>query len=422
MSETTGDEVRLPRSIKQLRSSAKVKAYQKEWFHKIREGEYGICGADEAEEIFTAFGMPVVVVPWWMAIIAAKRMSSYYGNILAERGYDMGHYAGSLGLAVTIDNNPETAPWGGLPRPAVMIGSTNADQNLTMKEIWAREYGCPCFPLEGGGLPFRVPPRWWERIRDHWDEMIDPRTLDFRVQQYKELIRFLEITTGRRFSLARLAEVNELINEQEDYWRKARDLIAKTVPCPVSAPDQFSVYPAQWFRGTPEGRDLIKAFYEEVKERVDNGVAACPNEKIRLKFAGPLWGNTAFFQYFEEKYDAVFVDSTYTSIAADCLARTTLNGDPLRTIAGRNVMLSGDEVDGGEHSVWVAKLHKCDGVVGFREGGGARRPQMKAFEKAGIPTCEIPGNVVDLRQWKDEEAKAIVSNFIEKRILPNKKI
>ncbi|MFC1921570.1 2-hydroxyacyl-CoA dehydratase, partial [Chloroflexota bacterium] len=194
MSEITDGEVHLPRSIKQLRSSAAVKAYQKEWFHKIREGEYGICNADEAEEIFTAFGMPVVVVQWWMAIIAAKRMSSYYGNILAKRGYDMGHYAGSLGLAVTIDNNPDTAPWGGLPKPAIMLGSS------TLMEIWAREYGCPCFPLEGGyrsgGLPFQVPPRWWERIRDHWDEMIDPRTLDFRVEQYKELIKFLEITTG----------------------------------------------------------------------------------------------------------------------------------------------------------------------------------------------------------------------------------
>lgn len=163
--------------------------------------------------------------------------------------------------------------------------------------------------------------------------------------------------------------------------------------------------------GTPAGRDFIKAFYEEVKERVDNGIAACPNEKIRLKFSGRLWGNTAFYQYFEEKYGAVFVDSTYTSIAADSLARRTINNDPLRAIAGRHAMLSGS---GTEHGVWVAKLHKCDGVVGFREKSGRPSPQMIAYEKAGIPTCEIPGDPVDLREWKDNEIREIVSNFIEK--------
>jgi hypothetical protein len=409
MNEVRNDEIQLPRAIKQLKSSAALRAYQKEWFHKIKKDEYGICSADEAEEIFTAFGMPVVVIQWWMSIIAAKRMSPYYANILSERGYDMGHYQGSLGLAVTIDNNPETAPWGGLPRPVIMIGGS------AVVEIWAREFGCPCFPLDGGyrsgGPSFQAPTRWWETIKDHWDEMIDPRTLDLRVAQYKELIKFLEIRTGRSLSLTKLEEVNELINEQEEYWRKARDLIAKTVPCPVSAPDQLSIYPAQWHRGTPAGRDFIKTFYEEVKERVDNGVAACPNEKIRLKFAGRLWGNTSFFQYFEEKYGAVFVDSTYTSIAADCLGRRTINNDPLRAIAGRHAMLSGG---GTEYGVWVAKLHKCDGVVGFGERSGRPSPQMIAYEKAGIPTCEIPGDSVDLRQWKDNEVRIVVSSFIEK--------
>ena len=378
MSELNKDEIILPRTKKQLKSPAALSVYQKEWFRSIKKDAYGICSANEAEEIFTAFDMPVVVIQWWMSIIAAKRMSPYYGNLLAARGYDMQHYQGSLGLASTIDNNSETAPWGGLPRPLVLIG------NLPVTEIWAREWGCTCYPLDcgylSGGPLTHAPYDWWNSLKSNWEDMVEPYVLDLKVAQYKELIKFLEMKTGRNFSYTRLAEVNELINEQEGYWRKARDLIATTIPCPVSAPDQLSIYPAQWYRGTTTGRDFIKAFYEEVKERVDNGIGACQNEKIRLKFAGRLWGNTAFFQYFEEKYGAVFVDSTYTSIAADCLARNVNNNDQLRVIAGRHAMLS---PGGNGHGVYAAKLHKCDGVIGFGNLDGRPSPNLKDTKKPG---------------------------------------
>jgi hypothetical protein len=411
MTEARKSSFQPPRSVKQLRTSEAVKAYQKEWFQKIKEGQYGICNADEAEEIFIALGMPAVVIQWWSGIIAAKRLSAHYGNLLAKRGWDFDQY-GSLGLGCTLDNNPETAPWGGLPRPAVITGLSPA------QEVWAREWGCPHFPLDRGTrVNMGSYPRMWETLRDHWDEMIEPHLLDFRVEQEKALIRFLENTTGRRCSMERLNEVLELINEQEDYWRKARDLIAETIPCPVGLPDQLSIYPAQWFRGTPEARDLLKAYYEEVKERVDKHEAACPNEKIRLMWMGAgLWTNTAFYQYFEKEYGATFVCSIYTSIAADFYARTTHNNDPLRTVAGRHILLG---FGGAEWMVKEAKLHKCDGVVGFGSGS-ASAVGTRPFEEAGIPAIEIPGHNVDARQWDDEKVRSIVSNFLEKRILSKK--
>ena len=62
-----------------------------------------------------------------------------------------------------------------------------------------------------------------------------------------------------------------------------------------------------------------------------------------------------------------------------------------------------------------AKLHKCDGVIGF--GSGPKQSIIaKYFEKAGIPVCEIPGHNVDARQWDDEKIRATVSDFIETRI------
>ncbi|MFC1532256.1 2-hydroxyacyl-CoA dehydratase, partial [Thermodesulfobacteriota bacterium] len=90
------------RSKKKLESITMLKEFQRNWWsetvERLRQGEpFAICNADEAEEIFIAFDMPVIVRPWWSAIISAKRMSEYYGNILAEHGWDMNQYA-SLGL------------------------------------------------------------------------------------------------------------------------------------------------------------------------------------------------------------------------------------------------------------------------------------------------------------------------------------
>ena len=414
----------LQRSQKQLKSAALIKAYQKEWWDRTQErlgmGEpYAICMADDAEDIFTAFDIPVVVIPWWSAMISAKRMSEYYGNVLTEHGYDMDQYT-SLGLGVTLDNNPEIAPWGGLPKPLVIMGTTMADVQLHVTDVWAREFGCTCFAHEFNyNTPYKpYPHRWWEKIKDDWDQVIEPYKLDYKVQELKSLIRFLEVQTGREFSHARLTEVMNLVNEQEGYWRKTRDLIAQSSPCVVTLPDQLSMYPAQWHRGTPQGRDIIKAFYEETKERVENGEVAYPDEKIRLMWLGVgLWVNTAFFQYFEEQYGATFVASIYTSIAADGYARTIKNDDPLRALASRFTWLGVQETEWLAH---IAKEHNCDGVVGFQCGP---RPQLWAryLEKQGIPVCELPGNNVDARQWNDGKIRDLMTDFIENRVIPNKK-
>lgn len=420
----TDEKKPLLRSQKQLRSAQLIKAYQKEWWNRtqerLRNGEqFAICMADDAEDIFTAMDIPVIVIPWWSAQISAKRMSEYYGNVLSEHGYDMDQYT-SLGLGVTLDRKPEIAPWGGLPKPLVIMGTTMADNVQKITDLWAREYGCPCFITElNYNMPTRpYPHRWWEKIRDHWDQVIEPHKIDLKVQELKGLIRFLEVNTGKEFSYAKLTEVMNLVNEQEDLWAKTRDLIAQSSPCVVTLPDQLSMYPAQWHRGKPQGRDIIKAFYEETLERVKNGDVACPKEKIRMMWLGVgLWVNTAFFQYFEEEYGVTFVASIYTSIAADGYARTIKNDDPLRALASRFAWLGVQETEWLAH---IAKQHNCDGVVGFSCGP---RPQLwtRYLEKQGIPVCEIPGNNVDARQWDDVKIRNLMKDFIEKRILPNKK-
>jgi benzoyl-CoA reductase/2-hydroxyglutaryl-CoA dehydratase subunit BcrC/BadD/HgdB len=413
-------------SVKQLRSSIEGAAYQKEWFKKTRERisgsePFAIAQADTPHEIFLTMDIPVVPVQWWSAVIAAKQLSPYYFDLMNEHGYqkNLCRYC-CLPLACTMDHNPERAPWGGLPKPTVLLAELTCDSLSKIFELWAREYGCHFFPLEHTAATTSHS-RWWERIKHHWDEVIEPHRLNLRTEELKALIRFLEITTGRTFSHAKLVEIMELINEQEEYFKKTRDLIAETAPCPVSVPDQItSTMNPQWHRGTKWGRDQAKMFYEEVKDRVDKGIAAYKNEKLRLMWIGAgLWHNTAFYQHFEQKYGAVFVCSIYLSIAADGYARDLLN-DPLRALASRHITM-GAYLRQPDWLVKEAKLHKASGAVMIvsksciRDVG--RRFTQIAFENAGIPLLTIYADVVDAREWDDEKIKSQVSSFIEERLL-----
>ena len=418
------------RSVKQLQSSIEATTYQKEWFRKMREriseGEpFAIAQADTPHEIFLAMDIPVVPVQWWSAVIAAKRLSPYYFDLMNERGYqrNLCRYC-CLPLACTMDHNPERAPWGGLPKPMVLLAELTCDSLSKIFELWAREYDCYFFPLENTAsiAPYS---RWWERIKHYCPEVCEPHRLDFKVEELKALIRFLELTAGKTLNHAKFVEVMELVNEEVEYFKKTRDLIAETVPCPVSLPDQLpSTMIPQWHRGTPWGLDHARMFYEEVKERVDRGEAACQNEKLRLMWIGAgLWHNTAFYQHFEEKYGAVFVCSIYLSNAADGHARDLLN-DPLRALASRRVVgpISYGSIRDPDWLLKEAKLHKVSGAVMIvnrsciRDIG--RRFTKIVFENAGIPLLTIYADVVDAREWDDEKVKSQVSNFIEERLLP----
>lgn len=416
-------EWRAPKSVKQLKTTQAVSEYQKAWFKQIQERAktepVGICDAGEVEEIFTVMDIPVITKQWWSGAIAAKQLSAYYFNLLEQNGYDKCRYC-ALGLACTMDHDSERAPWGGLPKPTVIVGGQipgcECDISNRITQLWAREYNAISFPLEVT-YPTRLYPRWWETITDHWNQIIEPRRIDLRVEEFKELIRLLEIITGKTFSLYRLKEVMELVNEQNEYFKKAHDLIAETVPCPVSLTEQVSIYRTQWHRGTQAGLDLTRMFYQEVKERVENGEAAHPGEKLRLMWLGVgLWHNVAFYRYFEEKYGAVFTCSLYLGVAADGYRRNLFN-DPLRALAGRSVFLG---LGSSEWQIKEAKVNQVDGVVQLvskncREFINAPLIRV-AFENAGIPVLPVYADNVDVREWDDAKVKSQVSSFIETRL------
>src|SRR5690606_40001410 len=123
---------------------------------------FAVAQADTPHEIFHALDIPVVTNQWWSAYISAKRLSTRYFAALDELGFPPNrcNYC-SLGLACTLADDPATAPWGGLPRPTVLVARLTCDYIQHVFSAWAAALGTDFFPLEAPRSEAR-------RVGDGW--------------------------------------------------------------------------------------------------------------------------------------------------------------------------------------------------------------------------------------------------------------
>ncbi len=413
-------------SVKRLHTVSVANAYQREWFKEVQErvahGEpLAMVNADVPQEIFRVMDIPYIVNQWWASVCSAKQMAPYYLGLLNEHGYrqDLCRYC-SLSLASAFDPEPEKGPWGGLPRPTLAVSRFTCESQAKIFELWSRRFGIPFYALEST-TPQTTPERWWDSVQQQWESVFEPHRLDLIVEEYKELIHFLEVTTGRTFSETRFKQVMELVNQQAEYNRKTRDLIARTTPTPVTITDTVpAVMIPQWQRGTQWAVDIARALYEEVSELVERGEAACPGERVRLMWLGRgLWFNLGFYQHFEQRYGAAFVWSIYLAIAADGYAR--YGGDPLRALASRSAGMEDMLHMPPWNCDWYvheARKNQISGAVHLISesctlGAGGTYFVKKAFEEAGIPLLQLHADPVDARAWDERAMITELENFLE---------
>jgi benzoyl-CoA reductase/2-hydroxyglutaryl-CoA dehydratase subunit BcrC/BadD/HgdB len=411
------------RSRKSLTSVADFNAYQREWFAEVRRqvaagAPFAVVNANAPQEILRTLGIPFVVNQWWASIVAAKQQTRRYLGLLRERDYppDVEAYS-AQGLAAAFDDDPELAPWGGLPRPDFLHAVASSDATLKMFEMWAQETGADCYVYERSYDPrpdlFQD---WWDRVPGNWDEALEAERIDLMVAELREVIGRLERKTGRTFSHERFAEIMDLVNEQEDYYRRTRELVARTVPCPIGVADQMpATMVPQWHRGTEWARDAAKAFYEEVKARVDAGLAAVPNERVRLMWVGRgLWSEMGFYQKWEESHGAVFVWSMYLALAADGYIREFSGGrDPLRALASRFITM-GDELRmptwAGPWHVHEAETHQVDAAIALQD---ADPFVVRALRAAGYPVLELTADNFNRESEDGAAIEAAITAFIQ---------
>jgi 2-hydroxyglutaryl-CoA dehydratase, D-component len=409
-----------------LASAVAATRYQKEWFAALRADAlagtpYALVNADVPQELLRALDMPYVVNQWWASVVAAKQAAPAHLDRLRERGYpDHTEQYSSLSLASLLAPDPGTDPWGGLPAPAVLLADASGDVTRKIFEEWQRISGTPVHLLEHAAED-PVEERWWEAAPHAWERVIGSARVDLMHEELVGLVRVLEVMTGRALSERRLREVMALVNEQAEWNRRTRDLIAAARPCPVRVGDILpSVMVPQWHRGTEWGRDAARALHDEVAALVRDGAAVCNPERARLMWIGRgLWFDLSLYRRFEESHAAVFVWSMYLAIAADGYLR--YGDDPLRTLAGRFAAFT-DQLYTPPWSVeWYvhqARSHGVDGVVHLvSDDGRGSWFTTRALERAGVPVLELRADNVDDRGYDAAAVDAAVTEWLERRVL-----
>ena len=418
-------------SDKQLQSTLAAGEKQKTWFAELRRDvfehkrPYAILNADTPHDLFHVMDIPVVTNQWWAAVVAAKRLSADYLDGLNERGYheDLCRYC-SIGLASTMIDLKERAPWGGLPKPALLCARLTCDCMQQVFQQWADLFGAPFFALEAPGSSV-LPERWWELSRHRWDELCEPHRLDLMVDELRELITVLERIGGRRFDEDAMRSFLGRVNRQEEYLEEVRQMIASAPQCPVRISEQITnVMSMQWHRGSDWALEHARRFRDEVKARVDAGIAACPGERKRLMWIGAgLWHNTGFYTQYEQSHGAAFVWSMYLPFGPDWYIRYGLD-DPLRALASRVVTMNEVLHNAPYAPAWMvreAQANRIDGAVvlmpkGSRPSASGTLFITTALEAAGIPTLLIEADMVDARAWDGDAVHADMVRFLEERV------
>jgi benzoyl-CoA reductase/2-hydroxyglutaryl-CoA dehydratase subunit BcrC/BadD/HgdB len=425
MSQTSG-----PRSRKDLRCTAEATAHQKSFVVDLKrrvfeKGEaFVVAQADTPHEIFHAMDIPLVTNQWWSAYIAAKQLSGRYFNVLSRAGFPENtcRYC-SLGLACTLANDPATAPWGGLPKPALLVARLTCDCIQRVFAEWAKALDTEFFALEAPAWRTKDPD-WFKRSQADWESVYEAERIDLMVEEMQQLIALLEARTDRTFDLNHFATLMERINEQESYIAEAAELIASARPCPVSIGEQMSnTMIPQRHRGSNWAVAHARKFRDEVRERVDRGMGCSTDERLRLMWVGAgLWHDPGFYQVLEDRHGAVFVWSMYMPFAGPQYVRD-LSGRPMRALASRicsmNEVLHLPPWMNG----WMkaeAERWGIDATVILRPAGNRLSQSginfvTRDLEDHGIPVLVLDADMVDAANWNHEQMVNRVELFLSER-------
>lgn len=396
--------------------------YQKRWFNELRsQAAHGtpvaLINADTPQEIFRTLEIPYVINQWWASLVGSKGRAGEALDIIRQQGLpDWSRQYDAVAYGSTFLEDP---PWGGLPQPTFAVAESSGDAGRKVFDLWGETPGTETFLFERTHAD-EAPARWWDLVPHQWDKAFEPERLNLLVEECEELVLLLEATTGRRFDQEKFSEVMDLVNEQAEWNRRSRDLIAESELLPVSVHQSInSVMIPQWHRGTTWAARQAERFYRAIESRVRNQQGLIPVERHRLMWIGRgLWHDMGFYERFQEKHRAVFVWSMYLGIAADGYAR--YGPDPMRQLASRFAGITDQLYMPGWAEPWYAKEavnHRVNGAVHLvADDVPGSSLVTAALEREGIPVLEIRANNADPRSMSSEAMSELVDEFIATRL------
>jgi benzoyl-CoA reductase/2-hydroxyglutaryl-CoA dehydratase subunit BcrC/BadD/HgdB len=321
---------------------------------------------------------------------------------------------------------PPDSPWGGQPKPDMMLGSGQAICDPRTKWYQACQQYMPDVPMTMVDLP-TIP---FEA--DYNYKEVAPYYAKHIEQQLRELVKFLEKTTGKKMDWDRLAQ---LVDLSDRTWNMIIDAyeLRRTVPCPMGTGDAMNtMVPMVFMMGTQQAYDFFKDLYDELKTKIANKEGCVPDEKYRLLWGGglPSWFALTDFNYFESKGAVFPAETTYRQLEHVSRLDLPKTSDPIVHLAWRWVKWSTYWHDKArkrpgsspevERLISYIEEYKIDGVV-MHEAFSCRSwhvgliwelNQIKKIYR-DIPTLILESDIIDISSYNEADTRARIDAFID---------
>jgi benzoyl-CoA reductase/2-hydroxyglutaryl-CoA dehydratase subunit BcrC/BadD/HgdB len=272
----------------------------------------------------------------------------------------------------------------------------------------------------------------------------DDRSQQYHIDDYKEMIKFIENHSGNKLDYDRLAEALKEVDKQDAMIADLEDMLMLT-PTPIPPLFNLALYAGRFsFSGHPQYTKLLESMVKTAKQNMAAGITGLKNgeEKLRIFmcYIDHYTLDVNFFNYLEERGIAQvgslltrnFRDNNkYTQVMQDnCYGIDISSPDAmLDSIAQMNARLPMVRSIRGpydKHGMWLeeslalAKMYNADcmiynGTPGCRNTWGMVKPFTRDIEKNGYPIHIMYDDAFDDRVESWEATRERLDEFFHIR-------
>ncbi|MBD3159505.1 MAG: 2-hydroxyglutaryl-CoA dehydratase [Candidatus Lokiarchaeota archaeon] len=353
-------------------------------------------------EIPLAMNLGVSYPEQYTAVVGSQKVGPEVCGFAEELGYsqELCSYA-RAGIGST--DRPDDSPLGGLPEPQVLLACNNiCGTVLRWYEAVSKLTGAPVFLLDTPPVQRRQPSHHREYVRTGLEELID----------------FLGEEFDTSLEEDKLQEVASNSTKAIDLWTKSLEA-CKHKPSPLNCADRFlAMAPVVSMRGKEHILEYYEALLNEVEGRIQQGMGAIRDEKIRL-----LWDNIppwfSIYKFFNglAKRGVVFPADTYTHAWTGSLEGEDILNRMVDIYS--NVYLNRGLRAKVDKMAGLIEEYHLDGFVMFsvrsckRYSLGQLVSKDLVTERTGVPGVVIEGDMVDSRLFNEAQIETRIDALIE---------
>ncbi len=366
------------------------------------------CTSVGPAELLHAMGFLVYYPENHAALLGATRMATDFIPIANSVGYspDICSYLTADVGAFLSGKTPLSKIYGleSIPKADVLVYNTNQCRDVQdWFSFYSREWNVPLVGVHTH--------RAVKAVREHH--------ISDLAAQMKAMIPTLEEVSGNKFDLDRLREVVGLSLESTRLWKEVLECGAAK-PAPLTFFDAtIHMAPAVVLRGLPEAVDYYKLLLAELKERIDNKVAAVEGERHRIYWDGmPVWGK---LKNLSEQFASLRTNVVASTYCNSWIFSAFDPNEPFESMARAYTELF---IVRDEHykeaymKEWITNF-SVDGMI-FHDAKTCPNNSNNRYgmpermsKKLGVPTLTINGDLNDLRCYSEEQTTTNIEAFIE---------